>query len=65
MTTDPTLLTSDAARVLGVTADAVRDMERRGVLPAVRTASGVRLFSRADVERLAADREAKRGGVAA
>ena len=36
--------------------DLVRYLERTGRLRAVRTESGVRLFSRADVERLAAVR---------
>lgn len=54
------LLTSEAARLLGVTSDAVRHMERRGLLPAVRTGSGVRLFDRATVERLATERAQRR-----
>jgi DNA-binding transcriptional MerR regulator len=31
-------------------------MERRGLLPAIRTAGGVRLFERRDIERLAEER---------
>jgi DNA-binding transcriptional MerR regulator len=50
------LLTSDVARELGVTPETVRLWERRGVLPALKTASGVRLFARHDVERLARER---------
>jgi DNA-binding transcriptional MerR regulator len=46
------LLTSEVARELGVTPETVRTWERRGVLPAKRTVSGVRLFARGDVDRL-------------
>jgi excisionase family DNA binding protein len=56
---DP-LLTNEAAQLLKVSPETVRVWERTGVLPAVKTAKGVRLFARADVERLAAEREAKR-----
>ncbi len=58
----PTYLTSaDAARTLGVTPAAVRQMERRGDLKvAARTEGGIRLFRRLDVDRLTA-RRAKRG----
>jgi excisionase family DNA binding protein len=53
-------LAAEAARILGVTPPTVRLMESRGELSATRTASGVRIFDRADVERLAAERTAKR-----
>jgi excisionase family DNA binding protein len=51
------LLTSEAARVLGVSPDTVRLWERIGRLPAVKTDRGVRLFNRADVERVRLARE--------
>jgi excisionase family DNA binding protein len=54
---DLALLTSAVARILGVSADRVRMLERDGQLPAQRTEGGVRLFSRADVMRLKAARE--------
>jgi len=54
------LETFDAAKILNVTPNTVRDLERRGRLPAERTASGTRLFKQADVERLAAERAAQR-----
>ena len=47
---------SDAARILGLSADSVRVLGDTGRLPALRTVSGRRLFRRGDVERLAADR---------
>ena len=47
------VLTSEAARILSVTSDTVRVMERRGELPATRTDTGVRIFDRAAVEALA------------
>ena len=53
-------LAAEAARILGVTPATVRLMESRGELPATRTASGVRIFDRAAVERLAAERTADR-----
>lgn len=48
-----TCLTSEAARILGLSADAVRWLARRGVLHAETTSGGVRLFNRYEVERLA------------
>lgn len=50
------LTTSDAAKLLGRTAQTVRSYEAAGRLRAVRTAGGWRLFLRADVERLLAAR---------
>jgi excisionase family DNA binding protein len=47
---------SDAARVLGLSADSVRVLGDTGRLPALRTVSGRRLFRRGDVEHLAAER---------
>jgi excisionase family DNA binding protein len=57
-TPDPNdLLTpSDAARVLGLSADSVRVLSDSGRLPAMRTISGRRLFRRMDVDRLALQR---------
>ena len=46
------VLTSEAARIVGVSAQSIRQWERLGRLAATRTASGVRLFARADVEEL-------------
>ncbi len=45
------LLTSGAARVLGVTPETIRTLERTGRLRCVRVGH-VRLFSREEVERL-------------
>lgn len=57
----------DAGRILGVTAQAVHQMVRRGVLPvAGATESGIRLFRREDVHELAQKRtrrEDQLGGV--
>ncbi len=48
---------SDAARILGVVPATVRAMAISGRLPpATMTESGIRLFRREDVERLAAER---------
>ena len=61
-TTTPSnlLTTSAAARILDLTSESVRQYERQGKLPAIRTESGMRLFQRADVERFAKARAARR-----
>jgi excisionase family DNA binding protein len=59
------LLTNEAARVLGVSPQTVRVLERTGRLPALRTEGGVRLFDRRDVERLAREREERRSAAPA
>jgi excisionase family DNA binding protein len=53
-------LASEAARELNVSATTVREMERRGDLPAVRTPGGVRIFAVTDITRLKAQRTRKR-----
>lgn len=57
---DQLLGVADAARMLGVVPATVRQMERDGRLPAQKTASGVRIFRREDVARLASEREQHR-----
>jgi predicted site-specific integrase-resolvase len=44
------------ARLANVTTETVRSWDRRGVLKALRTASGMRLFRREDVDALIAKR---------
>lgn len=51
------LMTSAAARLLGIAKETVLLWERNGKLPAIRTDNGRRLFWRSDVERLAKERE--------
>ena len=46
------LAVGDVARLLGVSPDRARQIERSGQLPAERTPGGVRVFRRADVDRL-------------
>ncbi len=46
------LTTAEAARMLGLTPATVRYLETMGHLAARRTATGVRLFTRQDVEAL-------------
>jgi len=53
------VLISEAARILECCADTVRRLEAAGVLRAVRTPSGMRIFERREVEQLAAQRAAK------
>jgi excisionase family DNA binding protein len=54
------LMTSSVARRLQISSDMVRHLERVGRLRAIRTASGVRLFARADVEQFIRNREARK-----
>ena len=54
------LLTSEAAKLLDLTPAAVRRLELVGQLRAIRTPSGVRLFERSEVNRLAAARRKPR-----
>lgn len=55
---DDLMQPSDAARLAGVSADAIRINADKGSLPSLRTVNGRRLFRRADVERFAAQRRA-------
>lgn len=59
------MLTSEVADLLGVSPDRVRQLEREGVLLTARTTTGVRIFNRAEVVVVAADREAKKVAKAA
>lgn len=59
---DGDLLTSgDVARLAAVAVETVRRWENDGKLAAARTASGIRLFRRGDVDAFLAQREADRG----
>ena len=62
---DDLLFTTEVSRILSVSAETVRSWERRGILPALRTAAGVRLFKRSDVEDVARKRERRTHAVAA
>lgn len=53
---DDLMTAVDAGRILGVSVDMVRLLARDGRLPFLSTVRGVRLFRRADVERLAQER---------
>ena len=52
----------DVARLFDCAPATVRKWESRKKLPAIRTRSGMRLFSREDVDRLLASRRAVVGG---
>ena len=52
-------LTSEAARLLRASEDSVRRWADAGLLRVVRTAAGLRVFDREELERFAAEREAK------
>ena len=53
------LQTKDAAKLLNVSGDRVRQLEREGVIHADKTASGTRLFDKAEIERVRKEREKK------
>ena len=58
------LVTSgEAAKLLGLTPDGVRAMERRGGIEAMKTLTGRRLFLKVDIEKLA-ERRAKQAELA-
>lgn len=48
--------TGEVGKILNLSADGVRYLERTGRLHAIRTISGVRLFDPVDVERLRHER---------
>ena len=50
------LTTSEVARILNLSADRIRDLERTGLLPAMKTRSGQRLFRPEHVSHLADER---------
>lgn len=56
-------LVSEVAKAADVTPSTVRHWERVGTLRATRTGSGVRLFARADVERLIDRRNARKAAL--
>jgi excisionase family DNA binding protein len=52
------ITTGEAARILRVAEDTARRWGAEGRLRVVRTSAGLRIFDRADVERLARERQA-------
>lgn len=59
MQRDNLITTSIAARILGVAEGTVRQLERRGVIHAMR-AGAIRLFDRSEIEAAALSRQAQR-----
>lgn len=57
---DQLLTKADAAKILGLTPDAVVFLEKKGDLAATRTRGRVRLFRASDVARLAETRALRR-----
>ena len=55
------IMTSDASKILDVSAERVRQLERAGDLHAIKTPKGMRLFKREEVERLAESRRNSHG----
>jgi DNA-binding transcriptional MerR regulator len=58
-TPDDLLTSSAAGRILGLSPDMVRILNDKGLLPALKTVNGYRLFRREDVERLKAERQVR------
>jgi excisionase family DNA binding protein len=55
------LSTGDAARLLGISAEYLRNLADSGRLPAERTVSGQRIFRSADIQEFQSKREQKKG----
>jgi DNA-binding transcriptional MerR regulator len=53
--------THEAAKLLDCSSESVRLFERKGALPAIKTAKGMRLFRESDVRALAKKRDGKKG----
>lgn len=51
------LTVQDASRITGYSPSYLRLLDMKGELPAIRTAGGIRLFLRSDVEAFASRRE--------
>ena len=51
------LTVGDVARLIGKGSQRVRQLEQQGVLRAIRTSSGVRLFTQEEVEKYLAERK--------
>ena len=56
------LETKDAAKLLDISPERVRQLEREGTIRADRTASGTRLYDVDEVKQLAKERAAKKSG---
>jgi len=53
------MMINEAAKIIDRSPSMVRWYENEGILPAMRTSGGVRLFKRSDVEKLAKKLRAK------
>jgi excisionase family DNA binding protein len=60
---DDLILTSEASRILGVSASTLRLWEKKGVIACIRTGKGVRIFNRGDIEALRRHRAEQFEGV--
>ncbi len=54
------MVTSEVARFLGMSAEQIRSLERAGKLSAMRTAGGIRLFHRSNIEEFSRHRAEKK-----
>ena len=56
------VLTAEASRILHKSSETVRAWERRGILKAIKTSRGVRLFRRDEIERVAREQQSNADG---
>lgn len=56
------ITTSEAGKILDLSPDSVRRLEREGSLPAIRVGKGHRLFEQSQVEKLRNERERESRG---
>jgi DNA-binding transcriptional MerR regulator len=61
-TKDAPLTTLDAAKLADVSPETIRAWERLGRLPAVRTSSGQRIFTKPNVLKAVAERAERKAG---
>jgi DNA-binding transcriptional MerR regulator len=60
MKDDVFVMASEAARILGRSPDSVKNYADRGLLPAIKTSRGVRLFLKSDVLALRSQAQKRR-----
>ena len=56
-----TITVSEAGRMMNKSAESIRAYERAGKLPAIKTASGMRLFRESDSRALTREQSTKKG----
>ena len=62
-TSSKLLVTSEVGRILGISSEMVRYLERVGKIRAHKTPGGMRIFEREEVDRVASERAALKVGL--